>query len=221
MENELTPSGNRYQARLHPEQYCDEFGDADVAALHRAVRYVCDTAVAKLANSDDFPADWLFEHRWGKGKKDAPATLPNGERLTFVTVGGRTSCIVPALQKKKTPGGGAAAVEEEDAEEEEALADEPTESKFFEETQKTKKGGKGKKSNGESKADKELPPSKKAKTSRVKKTVKEEQDNDLPTPDPEKINKKGKKDVKKGADKPTPAAPALGRRRSTRLNGTG
>ena len=147
---------------------------------------------------------------------------PGSDGEPAVTVGGRTSCIVPALQKKKkTPGGGAAAVEEEDAEEEEALADEPTESKFFEETQKTKKGGKGKKSNGESIADKELPPSKKAKTSRVKKTVKEEQDNDLPTPDPEKIKKKGKKDVKKGADKPTPAAPALGRRRSTRLNGTG
>lgn len=62
--------------------------------------HVCDTAVALLADSSKFPEDWLFNHRWGKGKKDAPTILPNGERITFLTVGGRTSCIVPSLQRK-------------------------------------------------------------------------------------------------------------------------
>ncbi|KAH9907407.1 formamidopyrimidine-DNA glycosylase [Xylariomycetidae sp. FL2044] len=90
-----------YQARLHPEQYSDDFDDADVAALYRAVCYVCDTAVAKLADSDQFPKDWLFNHRWGKGKKDAATTLPTGEKITFLTVGGRTSCVVPSVQRKR------------------------------------------------------------------------------------------------------------------------
>lgn len=53
-----------------------------------------------LADSSKFPDEWLFNHRWGKGKKDAATTLPNGEKITFLTVGGRTSCVVPSLQKK-------------------------------------------------------------------------------------------------------------------------
>lgn len=42
----------------------------------------------------------MFNYRWGKGKKEAPKTLPNGEKITFLTVGGRTSCVVPSVQKK-------------------------------------------------------------------------------------------------------------------------
>lgn len=56
-----------------------------------------------LADSSKFPDEWLFNHRWGKGKKDAPTTLPNGEKITFLTVGGRTSCVAPSLQKKSGP----------------------------------------------------------------------------------------------------------------------
>ncbi|KAK2061018.1 formamidopyrimidine-DNA glycosylase domain-containing protein [Colletotrichum caudatum] len=89
-----------YQARLHPEQYCDSFGAAEVARLYEAVRYVCQTAVDKLGDSDEFPADWLFNYRWGKGSKDAASALPNGDKIAFVTVGGRTSCYAPARQKK-------------------------------------------------------------------------------------------------------------------------
>lgn len=89
-----------YHAKLHPEQYCDDFGNEQIADLHRAVRYVCQTAVDKLGNSDEFPQDWLFNHRWGKGAKGAATKLPNGERLAFLTVGGRTSCYAPGIQKK-------------------------------------------------------------------------------------------------------------------------
>ncbi|PHH85453.1 hypothetical protein CDD83_390 [Cordyceps sp. RAO-2017] len=90
-----------YQARLHPEQYCDDFEDGEVARLYRSIRYVCQTAVDKLGDSDQFPEHWLFNHRWGKGTKGGGAAkLPNGERLAFITVGGRTSCYAPAVQKK-------------------------------------------------------------------------------------------------------------------------
>jgi formamidopyrimidine-DNA glycosylase len=53
-----------------------------------------------LADSSKFPEDWLFKHRWGKGKKDSVTTLPNGAKITFLTVGGRTSCVIPSVQKK-------------------------------------------------------------------------------------------------------------------------
>jgi len=89
-----------YQARLHPEQYCDEFSDAQMKKLYHTIRFVCQTAVDKLGDSDEFPADWLFNYRWGKGAKDSVAKLPNGEKLAFLTVGGRTSCYAPNVQKK-------------------------------------------------------------------------------------------------------------------------
>jgi outer membrane biosynthesis protein TonB len=88
-----------YQARLHPEQYSNTFSDEQIKRLHDAMMYVCDTAVELLAESDKFPQDWLMKHRWSKGKKDG-SKLPNGEKITFLKVGGRTSAIVPSLQKK-------------------------------------------------------------------------------------------------------------------------
>ena len=53
-----------------------------------------------LADSEKFPEHWLFKHRWGKGKKNQPSVLPNGEKIVFLTVGGRTSAVVPSVQKK-------------------------------------------------------------------------------------------------------------------------
>lgn len=89
-----------YHAKLHPEQYSDTFSDAQLKQLRESILYVCQTAVDLLADSSKFPEEWLFNHRWGKGKKDAPKSLPNGEKITFLTVGGRTSCVVPSVQKK-------------------------------------------------------------------------------------------------------------------------
>ena len=64
------------------------------------MHYVCDTSVDVLADSEKFPEHWLFKHRWGKGKKNQPSVLPNGEKIVFLTVGGRTSAVVPSVQKK-------------------------------------------------------------------------------------------------------------------------
>jgi formamidopyrimidine-DNA glycosylase len=89
-----------YHAKLHPEQYSDTFSSAQLKQLHTSILYVCQTAVDLLADSSKFPEDWLFKHRWGKGKKDSVSTLPNGAKITFLTVGGRTSCVVPSVQKK-------------------------------------------------------------------------------------------------------------------------
>lgn len=92
-----------YHAKIHPEQYSNTLTDEQVKELHSAIHYVCSTSVDLLADSEKFPEDWLFKHRWSKGKKNTPSVLPNGEKITFVTVGGRTSAVVPSVQKKTGP----------------------------------------------------------------------------------------------------------------------
>ena len=77
--------------------------DDQIKELHSALHYVCSTSVDLLADSEKFPANWLFKHRWSKGKKSASCVLPSGEKITFLTVGGRTSAVVPSVQKKTGP----------------------------------------------------------------------------------------------------------------------
>ena len=92
-----------YNAHVHPEQYSNTLSPAQVKQLHKSIQYVCGFAVHSLADSSKFPEDWLFKHRWGKGKKDSATKLPNGAKFVFLTVGGRTSCVVPSVQKKTGP----------------------------------------------------------------------------------------------------------------------
>lgn len=89
-----------YHAEIHPEQYSNTLDDGQIRDLHSAINYVCSTSVDLLGDSDKFPEHWLFKHRWSKGKKNQSSVLPNGEKIEFVTVGGRTSAIVPSIQKK-------------------------------------------------------------------------------------------------------------------------
>jgi formamidopyrimidine-DNA glycosylase len=88
-----------YQARIHPEQYSYTFSSAQISALHKAMMDVCGTAVAVLSDSSRFPETWLMRYRWDKGKKDKNV-LPNGDKIVHLKVGGRTSAIVPRVQKK-------------------------------------------------------------------------------------------------------------------------
>ena len=92
-----------YNARIHPEQYSNTLSTVQISQLHQSIHYVCGLAVRTLADSNKFPEEWLFKHRWVKGKKDAPKTLPNGSKFVFLTVGGRTSAVVPSVQKKTGP----------------------------------------------------------------------------------------------------------------------
>ncbi|KAI9513137.1 Formamidopyrimidine-DNA glycosylase N-terminal domain-containing protein [Russula earlei] len=94
-----------YHARIHPEQRCNSLSEGQVLALHLQIRHVCTFAVEVNADSSKFPDDWLFKHRWGKGKRakegdDPTLNLPDGRPATikWVTVGGRTSAYVAELQ---------------------------------------------------------------------------------------------------------------------------
>lgn len=88
-----------YQAKIHPEQYCNTFSVEQTKTLHDSLTGVCTFAVECLADSKKFPEHWLMKYRWDKGKKDSN-TLPNGEKIVHLKVGGRTSAIVPSVQKK-------------------------------------------------------------------------------------------------------------------------
>ncbi|KAI0040806.1 AtMMH-1 [Auriscalpium vulgare] len=94
-----------YHARVHPEQRCNTLSDEQIAALHAQTAEVCRTAVEVNADDAKFPEDWLFRHRWDKGKKKPkdyiPLKLPDGEPATikWLTVGGRTSAYVHELQR--------------------------------------------------------------------------------------------------------------------------
>ena len=92
-----------YDAKIHPEQYSNTLTSAQTKQLHKSIHYICSFAVDNLADSSKFPEEWLFKHRWGKGKKDSSTTLPNGSKFVYLTVGGRTSCVVPSVQKKTGP----------------------------------------------------------------------------------------------------------------------
>lgn len=88
-----------YQAKLHPEQYSNTFSDEEIARLREALLAVTGLACKTLADSEQFPADWLMKYRWDKGKK-ASNFLPSGAKIIHLTVSGRTSAIVPSVQKK-------------------------------------------------------------------------------------------------------------------------
>jgi formamidopyrimidine-DNA glycosylase len=48
------------------------------------------------ANDRRYPRTWLFHDRWGKR---ADATTARGHQIRHLTLGGRTTAWVPALQK--------------------------------------------------------------------------------------------------------------------------
>jgi len=110
-----------YQAKIHPEQYSNTFSDEQLDRLHDSLIDVCTTACTTLADSSKFPENWLMRHRWKKGKKESNR-LPNGDKIMHITVGGRTSAIVPSVQKKT--GAVAADIPEEDQVDDDGESDE-------------------------------------------------------------------------------------------------
>lgn len=108
-----------YQSRIHPnEVLLQKILDSDHPALktlYEKLIYVCLYAVGCEADVTKYPEDWLMLHRWGKGRKQK-ATVASGHVVEHVTIGGRTSCFVPELQKKlpRPTGGGDSDVENHD-----------------------------------------------------------------------------------------------------------
>jgi formamidopyrimidine-DNA glycosylase len=96
-----------YQSRIHPEQPANSLTPEQAKTLHTQIYEVCRIASDVDAASERMPESWLFHHRWGKGA--ATKAKIDGHTIDHITVGGRTSAYVPALQKlvkAKTSGSG-------------------------------------------------------------------------------------------------------------------
>lgn len=92
-----------YQAKIHPETTACTLDGEDVSRLHSSISSVVNHAVSVDAESKHFPKEWLFHYRWGKGK--GGCKMPDGNPIEFVTVGGRTSAVVRAVQGAPQKGG--------------------------------------------------------------------------------------------------------------------
>lgn len=89
-----------YRSRLHPDQSFLTLSEA--STLVTEMQYVLSTAVKCLNDGEEqFPEEWLFHRRWRGGGKNGPnAKDANGKTISFIKSGGRSSAIVPSLQKK-------------------------------------------------------------------------------------------------------------------------
>ena len=87
-----------YMSRIHPATAASALSADQVKALRAAIVNVCKTACDANADSEQFPATWLFHHRWAKMTTGSIAS-PIG-RIHFDTIGGRTTAFLPDVQTK-------------------------------------------------------------------------------------------------------------------------
>jgi len=86
-----------YHSHIHPDQ--SYLTLQQVQALQQHLIQIVTTAIQCNIQGIQYPATWIFHARWTSTK--AQVTDSQGKRITFITSGGRTSAIVPALQKKR------------------------------------------------------------------------------------------------------------------------
>ena len=87
-----------FMSRIHPATSASALSADQVKALREAIVTVCKTACDANADSEQFPATWLFHHRWAKMTTGSIAS-PIG-RIHFDTIGGRTTAFLPDVQTK-------------------------------------------------------------------------------------------------------------------------
>ena len=85
-----------YQAAIRPQRSASDLSAAEITRLRTTLLRVIRRAVAVNADSDRFPAGWLFHRRWGRVKNSK--TL-EGAAIEHDTVGGRTTAWVPSRQR--------------------------------------------------------------------------------------------------------------------------
>ncbi|PIS49401.1 hypothetical protein CJI97_005578 [Candidozyma auris] len=91
-----------YHAKIHPNETIssklDNPSDEVLQGLYDALIYVMEESVRVEGNVHKLPEHWLMIYRWGKGRK-VKAKTKAGHVVDHITVGGRTSCFVPQIQK--------------------------------------------------------------------------------------------------------------------------
>ena len=85
-----------YQARIDPRRRARDLDESEAKRLRTVLRRVVRAAVAVDAESDRYPARWLFHRRWGRR---AEASTAKGEAIEHIEIGGRTTAWVPSVQR--------------------------------------------------------------------------------------------------------------------------
>jgi formamidopyrimidine-DNA glycosylase len=86
-----------YQAGIDPRRRAHTLTAADVGRLRTRLTAVVATAVRLGADGDRFPRTWLFHRRWSR--RDSRAETTRGERIRYLTIGGRTTAWVAERQR--------------------------------------------------------------------------------------------------------------------------
>jgi formamidopyrimidine-DNA glycosylase len=86
-----------WRARIHPATLPGALTPWKRNRLHGKITEVCQDALEVIGDNWGTPPDsWLFNHRWGKG-----GLCPvSGKPLEFETIGGRTTCFSPSIQRE-------------------------------------------------------------------------------------------------------------------------
>ncbi|MHC4989858.1 MAG: Fpg/Nei family DNA glycosylase [Planctomycetota bacterium] len=85
-----------YQARIDPRRTADSLTATEARRVRQKLKLVVETAVGVNAAKDRFPRSWLFHRRWGR---DPQAVTGRGERITHITIAGRSTAWVPDVQR--------------------------------------------------------------------------------------------------------------------------
>lgn len=87
-----------WRARIHPGQKAGTLTARQQGKLFQEIRAVAEDALAVIGTHwGDPPDSWLFNHRW----RDGGLCPKSGKPLVRETIGGRTTCFSPALQRIK------------------------------------------------------------------------------------------------------------------------
>jgi formamidopyrimidine-DNA glycosylase len=87
-----------YQAAIDPRRRASSLSPDEVARLRSRLQGIVRLAVDVGANEERYPRTWLFHDRWGRAKG---ARTARGEPIVHVTVGGRTTAVVPMRYPSK------------------------------------------------------------------------------------------------------------------------
>jgi formamidopyrimidine-DNA glycosylase len=90
-----------WRAGLHPARAAGTLDAKERAALYRELRFVCRGALRSIVRGVDGhwadpPRGWLFHVRWVDGGRCPKTGVP----LVRETIGGRTTCWSPGVQKR-------------------------------------------------------------------------------------------------------------------------
>ena len=86
-----------YRCNIHPDQ--SYLNKTEAQNIVNEMHHILSTAVDCLNDNKDLPEEWLFHRRWRGGGGGSTAKDYNGKAIKFIQSGGRSSAIIPSLQK--------------------------------------------------------------------------------------------------------------------------